>query len=217
MDWTRAIDGYCERTDPSLWSEPVNAVTNLAFLAMAWMMWHRSQGQAGGRVLSVILGVIGVGSLLFHTFAEAWAAMADSLPILVFTLVYIFVANRRFLGWPVWGAALGAGAYIAWTAALTPLFDALPFFTVSDYYWPLPALILPYGFYLRRETPETGRNLIIGAAILSLSLTFRSLDMEVCGSFPLGTHFMWHLLNALMLGWMIETWLRHGDREPASS
>jgi hypothetical protein len=27
--------------------------------------------------------------------------------------------------------------------------------------------------------------------------------------FPLGTHFGWHLLNAVMLGWMIEVYRRH--------
>ena len=32
MDPLRFIDAYCERTDPSYWSEPVNAVTNAAFL-----------------------------------------------------------------------------------------------------------------------------------------------------------------------------------------
>jgi hypothetical protein len=25
----------------------------------------------------------------------------------------------------------------------------------------------------------------------------------------LGTHFLWHILNALMLGWMIEVYRRH--------
>jgi len=27
----------------------------------------------------------------------------------------------------------------------------------------------------------------------------RSSDMPVCDSFPLGTHFLWHLLNATLL------------------
>jgi hypothetical protein len=25
----------------------------------------------------------------------------------------------------------------------------------------------------------------------------------------LGTHFLWHLLNAVMLGWMINVYVRH--------
>ena len=207
MDWTRAIDAYCERTDPSYWSEPVNAVTNLAFLVAAAVMWRRSFG--AGRGLAAVLFVIGIGSWLFHTYATAWAAMADTLPILVFTLVYIFLANRDFWGWPVWAAGLGAAAYIPYSAALTPLFDALPFFTISSFYWPLPALIFAYALLLRRRAPSLARNLAIGAAILCVSLTARSLDEPLCDALPIGTHFLWHVLNAVMLGWMIETWTRH--------
>ncbi|MCH2417867.1 MAG: hypothetical protein MK222_03920, partial [Candidatus Poseidoniia archaeon] len=32
-DWFEAIDNYCERTDASLWAEPLNAFSNLAFIA----------------------------------------------------------------------------------------------------------------------------------------------------------------------------------------
>lgn len=212
MDWTRAIDAYCERTDASYWSEPVNALTNAAFLLAALIMWRRSAGRTGGRVLSAFLFIIGLGSFLFHTHATAWAAAADSTPILVFTLVYVFLANRTFLGWPAWAAALGAAGYVPYTAGLTPVFETLPFFAISDYYWPLPVLIFGYALFLRRRYPATARNLAAGAAILSLSLVVRSLDGMLCPVWPVGTHFLWHGLNAVMLGWMIETWLRHRDQ-----
>lgn len=209
MDWTRAIDAYCERTDASYWSEPVNAVTNLAFILAAILMWRRTEGMIAGRVLSAILFLIGIGSWLFHTHATAWAATADTTPIMIFTLTYIYLANRDFFGWPVWSALLGALAYIPYTAVLTPAFEALPFFTVSSFYWPLPALIFVYAILLRRRAPALARNLAIGASILCLSITARSLDQGLCAAVPIGTHFLWHILNAVMLGWMIETWRRH--------
>ncbi len=37
MDWSRAVNSYCERTDPGFWSEPVNALTNAAFLVAAFV------------------------------------------------------------------------------------------------------------------------------------------------------------------------------------
>ena len=49
-----------------------------------------------GRVLAVILALIGIGSFLFHTFAQTWAGLADVLPILMFILVYIYVATRDY-------------------------------------------------------------------------------------------------------------------------
>ena len=35
MDWFRYIDIYCERTAPGFWDEPLNAVSNAAFLIAA--------------------------------------------------------------------------------------------------------------------------------------------------------------------------------------
>ena len=113
MDWTRAIDAYCERTDASFWSEPVNAVTNLAFIVAAIVMWHRARGEVPAQVLCAVLFLIGVGSFLFHTFATAWAAAADTTPILVFSLIYIFLANRDYWGWPWWWAGIGALAFMS--------------------------------------------------------------------------------------------------------
>lgn len=204
MDWTRAIDSYCERTDPSYWSEPVNALTNLAFLVAAVWMWRRHDDR-GSRVLSGILFVIGVGSWLFHTHATAWAAAADSLPILVFSLSYIYLANRDFWGLGRGVSALGALAFVPYSALLGSLFGALPFFEVSAGYWPLPALIFAYAALLRGRDAALGRDLAAGAAILCVSLAARSVDLSLCAAFPLGTHFLWHILNAVMLGWMIET------------
>ena len=74
---------------------------------------------------------------------------------------------------------------------------------------PLPVMILAYAVLLRHRAPGTARGLAIGAAILLLSLMFRTIDLPVCGAVPFGTHFMWHVLNGIMLAWMIEVWRRH--------
>jgi hypothetical protein len=90
-----------------------------------------------------------------------------------------------------------------------PLFSSLPFFEVSAGYWPVPLLIALYAVLLRKRAPETAWGLGVGAGILILSLGFRTTDMAVCEAFPLGTHFLWHILNGIMLGWMIEVYRRH--------
>ncbi len=35
MDWFQAVDIYCERTSAAFWAEPVNALSNLSFIAAA--------------------------------------------------------------------------------------------------------------------------------------------------------------------------------------
>ncbi len=198
------IDGYCERLGPELWAEPVNALTNAAFLLAAVLMWRRWPREPLCRALAAVLFAIGIGSFLFHTVATPWAAAADVLPILGYILLYVYAAHRRVWGQGVGLSLLFMALTIPWIALLTPVFERLPGFAVSSFYWPVPTLILLHAWLLRRPQPEVARGFAIGAGILAVSLTIRSLDGALCGAMPVGTHFLWHHLNALMLGWMIE-------------
>lgn len=218
MDLTRSLDIYCERLGPGYWAEPLNAVSNAAFLIAAAVMWRRTAGLPLGRALCVILAAIGVGSYLWHTHGQVWAVILDSGSIAVFSLVFLFAANRDFLGLRPW-AALGLTLlYFPYTALTGALFGALPFFAISAEYWGLPLLMLGYAGLLRRRVPATARGLMAAAALLCVSLPFRSLDGPLCGALPIGTHFLWHLLNGLLLGGMIELYRRHvlGTRGPVA-
>lgn len=208
---TRAVIAYCERTDNSYWSEPVNALTNLAFLLAAAVMWRRLGGARLplARAMVGLLALIGIGSWLWHTHAQAWAGMADVLPIVVFILVYVFAASRDYLGLPGWGAGLVTLGFIPYAAATVPLFRLVPGLGSSAAYAPVPLLILLYAVLLARRLPGVARGLALGAAILVVSLTARTLDGPLCDVTPFGTHFLWHVLNAAMLGWMIEVYRRH--------
>ncbi|MEO1677902.1 MAG: ceramidase domain-containing protein [Pseudomonadota bacterium] len=207
--WTTQIDIYCERLGPGLWAEPINAVSNLAFILAALIMWRRARGDTTARALAVILAAIGLTSGLWHLAATRWAVALDVASIAAFVLVYIQVANRRYWSLsPVWATVATAG-FFPFTALTGPAFAALPFFEVSAGYWPIALLIAIYAVALARRAPETAGRLGIGAGILALSLAFRSVDEAVCSSIPIGTHFMWHILNGVMLAWMIETVLRH--------
>ncbi|WP_419739047.1 ceramidase domain-containing protein [Ruegeria sp.] len=218
MDWFQEIDGYCERLTPAYWAEPINAVTNAAFLIAAFIMWRRVRGQGMplAMLLVVILAAIGIGSYLFHTHARVWAAMADVVPILLYILVYIFAINRDVWQMRPLPAAIVTALFIPYAAATLPLFQLVPGLGGSAAYAPVPLLILIYAFLLRKRSPETARGLAIGAFILIASITFRALDEPLCMQLPLGTHFMWHILNATMLGWMIEVYRRHMIRASQS-
>ncbi|AZL60122.1 hypothetical protein EI545_15570 [Tabrizicola piscis] len=203
------IDAYCERVTAAYWAEPVNAATNLAFLLAALVMWRRTEGLPLARLLCGVLGAIGVGSYLFHTHANGVTAALDVGPILGFILIYIFAATRDFLGlrgwWP-WAAVI---AFLPYAALTAPVFAmALPLGSSAGYA-PIPVLILGYAALLWRTAPETARGMALGAVILTVSLTFRTLDAPLCATLPFGTHFLWHILNGLMLGWMIEVYRRH--------
>lgn len=215
MDWTAQVDAYCERMGPAFWAEPVNAVSNAAFVLAALWMWGRlrdvpaGSGKTLARTLCVILALIGIGSFLFHTYATRWAGVADVAPIAIYVLLYIYAANRHY--WrlrPLWAAVATLG-FLPYAALTIPLFSHLPLLGVSAAYMPVPVMILAYAFALRGRLPTVARGLAIGGGLLLASLTFRSLDMPMCEAVPFGTHFMWHVLNGIMLGWMIEVLRRH--------
>lgn len=198
MDWSVQVDGYCERVDFTFWGEPINALTNAAFIVAAILVSRRAVGI--GRLLTLLLFLIGVGSFLFHTYATRWAGMADTLPILLFILVYLFAVHRDLIGLRWYWAVLATAGFFPFAAVVVPLLMRIPFFEVSAPYWTVPILLMFYGAVMGGETR---RGFWIGAAILSVSLSFRSVDETVCAAVPFGTHFMWHILNAVMLGWMI--------------
>jgi hypothetical protein len=46
---------------------------------------------------------------------------------------------------------------------------------------------------------RAGQRLLAAALVFALSLTARSLDLSACTLSPIGTHFLWHVLNAVVL------------------
>ena len=171
-------------------------------------MWRRAPERIC-RLLSVILFAIGVGSFLFHTHAQVWAAIADVTPIALYIAVFVWAVHHHVLGQSVLISTLTVVLFFAYSTAATLGFQQLPFFEISAAYWPIAAAIFAYGIVLLKQAPQTARGFLIGALILTLSLTFRSIDEPLCSVIPMGTHLWWHILNGLMLGWMIEVLHRH--------
>jgi len=203
MDWLAPLDHYCERVAVGLWNEPLNAISNLAFLITAGVILAR-QHRTGWAdkalvVLAVLGGIVGVGSVLFHTFANGWSLLADMIPIAVFIYAFFFVALRRFLGLgPLLAGLVSVGLYL-----VSPGLEALlqPALGASAAY--APGLVATFGVAL--VVPALGRGappaLLLAAGLsFAVALVFRMLDQPLCGSWPAGTHFLWHTFNGLSVG-----------------
>jgi len=227
------LDNYCERAgDASLWAEPLNAVTNLAFILAALLVARalrchpeRSEGSpAMGEgilrvaqndkkidlwLLAAALFSIGVGSGLWHLFATKETMLADVIPIAIFINIYLLSALRRLfaLRWLLvlllWGGyqAVSVAAQLTLPADMwhgsvmyLPTFAALAVMTVA--------------FFLRKSA--FARVFLLVMLVWTASLIFRTADLEICGSFPVGTHFLWHILNAWVL-WRLLMVLVHAS------
>ena len=209
MYLSQSIDIYCERLDVGIWAEPINAVTNFAFILAAIIMWIRCKNLVEGRVLAFLLFLIGCGSFLFHTFAQTWAAILDVTLILIFILSYIYVANRRFLVWSKRMSITGVILFLPYQFLVVSILSSIQFFGSSAQYVPVAILIFFYSALLHKSKTNLSRELFVGATILSLSIFARTIDEPLCLIVSVGTHFIWHILNAIMLAWMIEILRRH--------
>lgn len=200
MDWSRPIDLYCERTDPSFWAEPVNALSNAAFLiaaVLAFARWRDDKRRdIPALLLIVLMAIIGLGSFIFHTAATAGAELFDTVPIAIFIYGYLILALRRFLNfsWGMVAGLLAVFAALSYGEAAT-----VPPATLNGSHGYLPALgaTLLIGMVAWRR--RSGQWLIAAGLVFAVSILFRSLDNALCPVLPLGTHFIWHGLNAVVL------------------
>ena len=209
MNWFETIDGYCERIDASFWSEPLNAVTNVVFLMAAIWVLRREELNNKARALAFLLGMIGIASFLFHSVATAWAGALDVLFILLFTLLYIFVATEDFLGLPRRSALVVTLGYFPFSVVVDWLTLPLSVLGSTRIYIPILILITLYSLILYKKFPYLSRGLAMGALLMTISMFARSVDLPLCETIPTGTHFLWHVINAIMLAWMIEVYRRH--------
>jgi len=212
MEFTAYIDIYCERTQPGLLSEPLNAVTNLAFVLAAWLCW-RHYGQKGehfdksGALLMSLVGLIGIGSGLFHTVATRWAMLADVIPITIFIHAFLFFALQRFfdLNWIV--SVAGVLGFLGLSGVVDV---ALPHEVLNGsggYIPPFAALVAMGAAMLARNHPYSD-HMLIAAAVFAASLMFRTVDQMACEAIPFGTHFLWHTLNGVSLYMVGKAYLR---------
>ncbi|MFF8800627.1 MULTISPECIES: ceramidase domain-containing protein [unclassified Methylobacterium] len=203
--WFEPVRAYCERGDAGFWAEPVNALTNAAFLVAAGLAARRARGDGPVLALAAVTFVVGIGSFLFHTLANRWSMLADVIPIAVFIYGYFVLAMTRFFGLRPAGATALTLAFAALSVGLTPALDALTGRSVSGLtngsveYAPAILALLGVGLALLKRAPGTARSVLATAVIFLISLALRTVDVSVCARMPLGTHFLWHCFNAVVL------------------
>ncbi|WP_181705872.1 ceramidase domain-containing protein [Chthonobacter rhizosphaerae] len=207
MDWTASVDAYCERTDPSFWAEPLNAVSNLSFLLAALYGVHLlgrcRERDFGLAALSLTAAVVGVGSFLFHTVATRWAALADVIPIAVFIALGFGLVLRRLVGLGPWISVAATAVFMAASGPIGAAFE--PLVGSSAGYAPaLLALLLIGGWLSARGVPN-GRFVLVAGGVFAVSLLFRMADLPFCQTLPQGTHVGWHVLNGVVLALVIRS------------
>lgn len=198
-DWFKPIDIYCERVDASWWAEPLNALTNLAFVLAGLLIMRQRHGRS--MLLGMLIVAIGIGSFLFHTHANRLTGLIDV------AFIGIYLATYAWL-WPlvVWqkSGALQVASVIALAGmillttlvnqGIKPVWPDVP----PGVYTGAWLFLMALAVLSKTKQPSTSSWLWLTAALFLGSLTARQLDMPLCQSTG-GTHWLWHVLNACVL------------------
>jgi hypothetical protein len=139
---------------------------------------------------------IGIGSFLFHTLPGAVTRWLDLGPVFVFQLLYLGFYSRRVsdLSMPVSGILLLV--FLAAAVFASQFEDVLNGSLIYA-----PAILVIFILGARHyHSQMVGRGLLLGAAgMFLLSIFLRSIDLRICSHSGLGTHFLWHILNAVVI------------------
>ena len=200
------IDIYCERTDAGLLAEPLNLFSNLAFFAAAFATYRLIPNSDKGisliqkkaqLALAGIIFSVAVGSSLFHAFANYLTQLLDVIPIgiMVFYALAYFVffvlkqtISRVLLCW---------GIMIALCFITSLALDPFLWNGSQTYFGILISLFLLH--IPQKKLDPDSFSILWSAGCFSVSLFFRTIDQHLCPSWPLGTHFLWHLCNGLTI------------------
>lgn len=197
--WFNSVDIYCERLDASFWAEPINAISNLSFIAAGFFLWRLKSTRSN--LMATLMILIGLSSFSFHTFANRLTGLLDVLTIALYLVVFAFLIPKQWPRSSIW-IQLGSVLLLIICIALAQLFSS---HLKSTFSW------LPSGVYLgawlalvtytvssQYVNKPVAKYLWLAVIVFPSSLLSRQLDLPIC-DFTGGTHWLWHLLNGLTL------------------
>jgi len=213
----RAVDDYCQLTGPGLDAETMNAWSNGAFLVAALAAWRllsihpNAKAHLAIRALTLIAVLAGVGGYLFHRMDAPWAKWGETVPLLAFMLLYVWLLLRRFFHWHFLFAIPALLLYFAaiyWLEVMTP--GHAPFGRALNLPTLIVFLLASIGFLLRQR--EAFWPMFWALVTLMASSVASMADVPICPQLGLGSHFVWHLLDALLLYLLLRLAILHAPK-----
>lgn len=215
MDWNRYIHLQCERSAPGLFGEPFNTLTGLAFFVVAYCLWNFLQKQPAKpfslKFLVIMVAMVGCGSMTYHSVSRMWAAVfADVLPIAILACVFFYMLTKHILRLHLIGGLVLLAIFVAVNLWYRFNHGRGP----DGYVSLMPSLLMMFliSIYMFFTKNPSFINFSLAAITAAIAITFRIMDNYsfVCDNFPMGTHWVWHILMAVFFYLVIrETIKRH--------
>lgn len=209
----------CERHTAGVWAEPLNVLSNIGFIYVAYAIYryYKRNEDIGRRriydiqAMTVLIFVIGINSILFHMMPSALTELMDTLPIVVFILIYFVSVIVRIGRCNIFQTIICAIAFMGFSHMLVSQFPR----ALNDSIGYLSSMIALIGIaiYLHLRARPSSQYFMLASIIGVVSLFCRAIDKAICDVWPYGTHFIWHSLNALLLYILMKQIIRNVNRD----
>lgn len=190
---------YCERTHDHLFAEPLNLLSNAAFVVAGTLIFlraPRSLNSTYARILGALVCFIGFGSAAFHSFATLGTLILDVSAIALSTLFVCYMYHELILK-TVFMKKVALFALLIGLSAGLPVVIPSELTNGSSEY--LGILVMLFLFSRWDPSASGQRHMLVATGIFSLALLVRSFDLAICTLFPYGIHFLWHFCSAYLL------------------
>jgi hypothetical protein len=190
---------YAETNLNNFIVEPWNAISSIVLILPAiyfiFQLKKRYRENGFFIVLSALLFLGGIGSTLYHAFRSDPLLLAlDVVPIQLLSLLIIVyfwykVLKSRTKVILVLGAFILTKVYIYMSLSGSDLMNLS--YLVNGIMMFLPILI-----YLINTSFRKAGYVYLSCTLFFLSLVCRQIDINTVSVFPMGTHWLWHILSA---------------------
>ncbi len=193
---------YCERNSLDFLAEPLNFATNFSFLFVSILLLYDKN--ILDKRYSLLIFLIGIGSMLFHSIPNKLTGFLDIFFIIFFIYYYLVNLYKKLNNNTIF-SNLYSIAFIFFCYLFGSFFYNT-FLGSSAFYFPilLHLYILFIYFFIKKHQYVSYKKFIWIPLFFTISLILRSIDIKVCNIIPLGTHYIWHIFNAVVLYLLIK-------------
>ena len=195
--YARSVIEYCERIGNSFFAEPINFLSNAAFLFSAFFIFkllkNHNEKSIGYWILFCFVLLIGLGSSLWHSFRTPFAHALDAVPIYLFLLVFLYLLLNKLTRSAKY-SVLGIFSFVGLQIVVSVYFPAALNGSIRHIVNATVFFLLNLWIY--KKSKQLNLNFIFAFLVYVVGILFRTIDNAVCSMFPLGTHFLWHMCTA---------------------
>lgn len=211
--------GVCERAGLGMLAEPMNVLSSFMFMVVAISIfrYYRKHEDLERKwiwdihLLTFNTFWIGLSSVVFHAFPTPLTEAIDTYSIVLFILVYFWSVLFRIGRCNFFQAGICFVAFVGFSHILVAQFPHALNDSIG-YLSSMIALIM-IAVHLHLKARPSSQHFMLAALVGVVSLFCRAIDHEVCPMFPIGTHFLWHTLNATLLFILLKQIIRNVNRD----